>query len=39
LETGHGAADVLVDFDDFFDGGSFKEGGGYSFFDTKDDAF
>ncbi len=38
LEPGHGAADVGVDFDDFFDGGGFEEGGGDAFFDAEEDA-
>jgi len=38
-EAGHGTADVGVDFDDFFDGGGFKEDGGDAFFDTEDNAF
>ena len=36
LEAGHGAADVAVDFDDFFDRGGFEEGGGNAFFDAED---
>lgn len=36
LETGHGAADVAVDFDDFFDGGGFEEGRGDALFDAED---
>ena len=38
LEAGHGAADVGVDFDDFFDGGGFEEGGGDALFDADYDA-
>lgn len=37
LETGHGTANVAVYFHDLFDGGRFKEGGGYALFDTEDD--
>jgi len=38
LQAGHGAADVLVDFDYLFDGGGFEEGGGYTLFDAEEDA-
>ena len=38
-EAGHGAAEVGVDFHDFFDGGGFEEGGLDSLFDGEDDAF
>ncbi len=38
LEARHGAADVGVDFDDFFDGGGFEEGGGDALFDAEEDA-
>lgn len=38
LETGHGAADVSVDFDDLLDGGGFEEGGGDAFFYAEDHA-
>lgn len=39
LETGHGAADVLVDLDDLLDGGGLEEGGGYTLLDAEDDTF
>jgi hypothetical protein len=35
LEAGHGAADVAVYFDDFFDGGGFEEGGSDALFDAE----
>ena len=38
LQAGHGAADMLVDFDYFFDGGGFEEGGGYALFNAEEDA-
>lgn len=38
LQAGHGAADVSVDFDDFFNGGGFEEGGGDAFFYAEDHA-
>lgn len=38
-ETGHGATDMGVDFDDFFDGRGFEEDGGDAFFDAEDDSF
>ena len=38
LQTGHGAADVGVYLDDFFDGRGLEEGGGYALFDAEDDA-
>jgi hypothetical protein len=39
LETGHGASDVGVDFDDLFDGGSFKEGRGDALLNSDDYSF
>lgn len=30
---------MVVDFDNFFDGGGFEESGGYVFFDVEDDVF
>ena len=39
LETGHGAADVAVDLDDFLDRGGLKEGGRHALLDAEDDAF
>jgi hypothetical protein len=39
LQAGHGAADMPVNLDDFFDARGFKEGGCYSLFDTEDDTF
>ena len=38
LQAGHSAADVSVDFDYFFDGRGFEEGGGYTLFDAEEDA-
>lgn len=38
MQTGHGAADVAVDFDNLFDGGGFEESGGYALLDAEDDA-
>ena len=38
LEPGHGAADVLVDLDDFFDRGGFEERGGDTLFNAEEDA-
>ena len=38
-EARHGATDVGVDFDDFFDGGRFKKDGSDPFFDAEDNAF
>lgn len=37
LEVWYCVVDVVVDFDDFFDGGGFEEGGGDVFFDVEDD--
>lgn len=37
LESGHGAANVLVDFDNLLDGGGFEEGGGDTLFDAEED--
>jgi len=39
LQTRHGAPNVSVDFDDFFDGRGFEEGGGDALFDAEDDTF
>lgn len=38
LQAGHGAADVGIYFDNFFDGGGLEEGGGYALFDAEEDA-
>ncbi len=38
LQARHGASDVSVDLDDFFDGRGFEEGRGYALFDAQDDA-
>ena len=38
LQTGHGAADVGVYFDNLFDGGGLEEGRGHALFDTKEDS-
>ena len=37
LQTGHGAADMGVYFDNLFDGGCLEEGGGYALFHAKED--
>lgn len=39
LETGHGASNVGVDFDDLFDGGSFEEGRGDALLNSDDYSF
>lgn len=39
LQTGHSTADVLVDLDDLFDGGSLEEGGCDPLLNTQDDTF
>ena len=37
-EAGHGTAEVMVDFHDFFDRAGFEEGGLDAFLDGEDDA-
>jgi hypothetical protein len=38
LETGHGAADVGVDFDDFLNGGGYEERGGDALLNAEENA-
>lgn len=39
LQSRHGTADVLVNFDNLLDGRRFKEGGCDALLDTEDDTF